>query len=105
MTIDANDLREFIGSTEDDDVAFIERCYNEAVALINLALASAFRPVPEVIEERLVLEVGNELYKRKNASGANSQFAAYDGGATPVRSPRDPLAQVRPIIGMYVTRF
>lgn len=103
--MDWNDLKRYIGKEDDDENDFIESCWNDARTLLETATARAFRPVPTGIMDRMTLEVGNELYNRKNAPSGGSQFATFDGGTLPVRGPRDPLSQVRPIIAMYVVSF
>lgn len=103
--MDWNSLKAYIGKEGTDDDTFIEGCFNHAVELLTLATADTFRPVPQGIMDRMVLEVGNELYNRKNAPSGQSQFATYEGGSLPVRGPRDPLSQVRPILAMFVVPF
>ena len=102
---DWNDLKQYIGSEDADEDSYIQSCYDEAVVLVDDALTNAFRLVPEVIRNRWYLEVGNHLYNRKNSLSGTSQFATFEGGATPVRSPRDPLAEIRPMIRRYVVPF
>lgn len=97
-----NSLKAYIGVESNDDDNFIEGCYDHAVILLATATANAFRPIPQGIMDRMILEVGNELYNRKNAPGAQSQYTQFDGSSTPVRAPRDPLTQVRTILAMYV---
>lgn len=98
-------LKEYIDVGDDAKDEVIQNCWDTAVEYIDLALASAFRPVPENTLNRLYLEVGHELFKRRDAPSGASQFAVFEGGTLPVRGPRDPLAQVRPIIGMFVCPF
>ena len=105
MSMDWQSLKSFIGSEDVNDDAYIVDCWNEAVLMIDLATIKAFRPIPPAIKDRLYLEVGNELFNRKNAPSGGSQFAVFDGGTQPVRGPRDPMSQVRPIIRQYVVCF
>lgn len=102
--MDWNDLKAYIGAGEDDN-EIIEQCFDDAVTLLGTATSSAFRPIPAGVMDRMILEVGHELYNRKNTPSGSSMFTGYDGGAVPVRAPRDPLSQVRPIIAMYVVPF
>lgn len=97
-----NNLKTYIGTSGSEDDNFIQGCFDHAVILLTTATASAFRPIPEGIMDQMVLEVGNELYNRKNAPGAQSQYTQFDGSSVPVRAPRDPLTQVRSILAMYV---
>jgi len=97
------DLKTYIGSEDINEDAYIEGCWDSAVVLIDAELALAFRPCPDAIKSRMYLEVGNELYNRRNAVSGSSQFAVFEGGATqPVRGARDPLAQIRPLLARYV---
>ncbi len=103
--MDWNDLKDYIGVDNDEESGVITDCWDSAVELIDLAVDTAWRPIPESILNRLYLEVGNALYDRRNAPSGQSQFATFEGGALPVRGPRDPLAQVRPILALYVAPF
>lgn len=100
--MDWTNLKAYIGKETTDDDNFIEGCFDHAVILVTQATADAFRPIPQGIMDEMVLEVGNELYNRKNAPSGQSMYATFDGGSMPVRAPRDPLTMVRPIIAMYV---
>ena len=102
MATDWLSLKSYIGSEDVNEDTYIQECWNEAVLMIDLALIKAFRPVPVAIKDRMYKEVGSELYNRKNAPSGGSQFATFDGGTQPVRGPRDPMSQVRPMIRQYV---
>lgn len=104
-TFDWTALKAYIGVEGSQDDSFITDCFIDAQLLISDVIADAFRPVPEGILKRMVLEVGQELYNRKNAPSGSSMFASYDGGAQPVRAPRDPLNMIRPMLAMYVVPF
>lgn len=103
--VDWNDLKGYIGAESDTENEYIASCFTVASLLVNGAIGAAFRPVPQELVDRMVLEVGHELYNRKNAPSGGSQFATYDGGTLPVRGPRDPLSQIRPILASYVVPF
>lgn len=103
--MDWNELKKYIGVKTNDNDAFIKRCYDDAVILIDMQLANAFRECPESIREHMILEVGMSLYNRKNAPGPQSQMTQFDGTAVPVRAPRDHLYSVRPILGQFVVPF
>lgn len=102
---DWNDLKDYVGSKDSNKDSFIETCYNTAVVLVDDALETAWREVPETVLSMLYLEVGSELFKRKDAPSGTSMYAQFDGGSVPLRGPRDPLSQVRPIINRYVVAF
>ena len=102
--MDYNDLKQFLNIKTNDRDAEIKGCYNEAIILVDTAIAKPFRPVPTEVRDRLIREVGATLYRRKNAP-ATGQYSEYDGGAVPVRTPRDPFYEVRSILAMYVVTF
>lgn len=81
-----------------------ERAFDAASAMINEALVGAYREVPEIVKDQLILEVAHTLYKRKDSPGAASQGVEY-GTGQPVMGPRDPLQQVMPTIRRYVLPF
>lgn len=103
--MDYNDLKDFLGTTGDDEDTFVESCWDNARLLLETATARAFRPVPDGLLDRMTLEVGAELYNRKSAPSGGSNYQTYEGGTFPVRAPRDPLTQVRPLLAIYVTGF
>lgn len=103
--MDWNNLKTYIGDEEFDNDEYIQSCWTVASILTTKAFATATGPVPQEVLDRVALEVGAELYKRKDAPSGTSQFATFDGGSVPVRGPRDPLSQVRPIINAYVVPF
>lgn len=97
-------LKDFLDSQTEEDT-FVESCWDDARLLLETATANAFRPVPDSLMDRMTLEVGSELYNRKSAPSGGSQYQTYEGGTFPVRSPRDPLTQVRPMLAMFVVGF
>ena len=91
----------------------VEDACLEAVALVDRYITdhgivrySVFDPVataqglPEEIEFRAIIEVGAELYHRKNAKNAVTQFATADTIA-PVRIARDPMIAARPLLAPW----
>ena len=52
------------------------------------------------VQERAVLEVGSELFHRRNAPNGVAQFAALDGA--PIRVARDPMVAARPLLSPYL---
>lgn len=56
--------------------------------------------IPDQIAQRAVLEVGSELYHRKNAPNGVAQFATLDSPA--VKIARDPMVAARPILAPYL---
>lgn len=103
MTVTVEQLRTYIGAPSSED-AEIGEDLAAAEAMVTDVLQDAFRPVPESIRDRLVKEVGHELYRRRDSPTGSSQFADFTTGQ-PVRGPRDPLTQVWPTIRRYVAPF
>lgn len=97
MMTTAADLRAYVGATADDD-AYLTKCVSEATTMVAEHIGDA--TVPEDIEDRAVLEVGSELYHRRQAPHGVAQFGAFDGA--PVRVSRDPMNVARPILAPYV---
>lgn len=96
--ISATDLREYVGAGTVDE-AFAAECVATADALVSAFVGSA--EIPAEIRDRAVLEVGSELFHRRQAPNGIAQFAAADG--TPgVRVARDPMVAARPILAPFV---
>jgi hypothetical protein len=53
--------------------------------------------------KRCYLEVGSELFHRRNAPMGVAQYATYDGA--PANTARDPLVGVYPLLNRYMVRF
>ena len=87
----------FVGASE-NDAAYVEQCWDEAVAHVNTYVGSY--DVPSAILNRCYIEAGSELYHRRSAPMGVAQFATFDGNA--VRVARDPLVGVKPILAPYV---
>lgn len=93
MTAEA--LRDYVGTTDDP---FVDQCWDEALALVTAYVGSAV--VPQVILDRATLEVGSELFHRRNAPNGVAQFASLDGA--PIRVARDPMLGAYPILNRYL---
>lgn len=100
----ATDLRAFIKAGAAVTDQQLTDALNVAGELLDDALAGAFKTVPDDVRHQLDLEVGAEVYRRRDGITGQSQYAQLDG-LTPVAGPRDPLTRVRPIIGRYVVPF
>lgn len=77
------------------DEAFVADCINQSVALVERFIGEA--SVPSAIVDRAVLEVGSELYHRKQAPNGIAQFATADGQSA-IRVARDPMIAAYPIL-------
>lgn len=99
------DLKEWVGVNHDQEDVRLQSMWVSAVSMVDLAVSGAWRPVPEEVLNLMYLEVGAQLYERRNAPVTNSQFVGYEGNPVPVRMPRDPLTTIRPILNKYVTQI
>lgn len=80
---------------------FADQCWDEADALVTAYISEAnLDAVPEEIIGRATLEVGAELFHRKNTKNGLSQFATADGQA--VRIARDPMVAAYPLLNRYL---
>lgn len=95
--MDADDLGEYV-KANDDDSAFVHECWDSAVALIANKIGT--HAVPVTIVDRARLEVGAELFHRRQAPNGVAQFAALDGA--PVRVARDPMVAANAILDPYL---
>lgn len=87
-------------TTSEADSAFIEGCLEEAIALVDHRCGAAKEIVPLAALQRAYIEVGSELYNRKQAPNGISQFAAADGSA--IRIARDPMVAAEPILRSFL---
>lgn len=79
-------------------VDYLAETLREAFELVERACGSAV--VPEAVRSRAIIEVGSELFHRKQAPNGISQFAAPDG--SPMRVARDPMNAARAILAPYL---
>lgn len=99
---DASKLAAYVGAAAGD--AYVADCWVSAQQLVakHLVSADVAATVPADVLARAVIEVGSELYHRKNAPSGVAQFADLDG-YSPVRVARDPMVAARPILAPYIT--
>ena len=93
----ADDLRNYVGAGQGDD-EFLTDCLAQAQALITSYTRDTQVPLP--VLEGCLLQVGSELYHRRNAPSGIAQFSSMDG--TPMRVSKDPMASVYLILNRYV---
>lgn len=112
MTVTAAQLATFVGldldaldtADREAEEARVSSALAAAIIDLDIVLAKAFRPVPPATRTRLELEVGHAYYKRQDSPSGNSQSVDFSSGL-PVAGPRDPLAQVMPIIRRFILPF
>lgn len=92
----ATDLQDYVGAAEAND--YVQACWDEASDLVGVYVGDVEVPAP--VLHRAILEVGSELYHRKNSPQGVAQFAALDGA--PVRVARDPMVGAYPILSRFV---
>lgn len=102
MTVSDEQLAERLGVNLAKEGVALEVARVRAVSttLLTSALAQAFREVPEDIHDECLLSVAKAVHDRKRTT--NGVAGTTMDGAVPVRSPRDPLASIRPILAGYV---
>lgn len=93
------DLATYVQAGE-TNTEFVSSCLAEATELVDTAIQGA--TVPESVYKRAVLEVGADLYYRRENRSGIAVFGTADGGTIPLRTNRDPLAAARPLLQQYV---
>ncbi|MGF6821179.1 hypothetical protein M2317_000065 [Microbacterium sp. ZKA21] len=81
--------------------AFAGACWAQAAALVAQHVGAV--SVPAAILERATLEVGAELFHRRDTKNGVSQFASPDTGAA-IRIARDPMVAAYPLLAAFVGR-
>ena len=94
----ADDLSQYVGANA-DDTAFVASCWARADALVTQYIG--FAGVPWAILNGAILDVGSELYHRRNSPSGIAQFATA-GDASPVRLARDPMTSVYPVLARFL---
>ena len=80
------------------DMTFVEECWAQATELVDHRIGDA--PVPDAIRDRAVLEVGADLWHRRQT---RSGVATFDGGDyTPMRVTRDPMKAAADLLKPYL---
>jgi len=94
-----DDLLNFVGGNQSDR-DFVEKCLAQAQMLVN-AYCIRTPEVPEEILDNAYLQVGSELFHRRNAPSGIAQFSSLDG-TSPVRVAKDPMTSVYPLLNRWV---
>ena len=94
-----DDLLNFVGGNQSDR-DFVSKCLAQAIMLVN-AYCIRTPEVPEDILDNAYLQVGSELFHRRNAPSGIAQFSSLDG-TSPVRVAKDPMTSVYPLLNRWV---
>ena len=98
--VTTDDLLDFVGGQESDR-DFAEKCLAQAMMLTNAYCLRA--EVPEEILDNSYLQVGSELFHRRNAPSGIAQFSSLDG-TSPIRVAKDPMMSVYHLLDRWVQR-
>lgn len=99
MALSVDDLARYVNTDATSDATYLASVLAEAEALVAVYVGEAI--VPEPILNRASLEVGSELFHRRNAPNGVAQFAS-EAGAQPLRIARDPMVGAYPILNRFV---
>ena len=94
-----DDLLDYVGAQESDR-DYLSKCLAQAIMLVN-AYCVRTPEIPEDVLDGAYLQVGSELFHRKNAPSGIAQFSSLDG-STPVRVAKDPMTSVYPLLNRWV---
>jgi hypothetical protein len=99
--MDYTNLESYVGA-DTSDSAYVEQCWGEALSLVSAYVGTVdpVQVIPAEILDRAALEVGSELYHRRQAPNGVSQFASFDGA--PIRVARDPMLSAYPLLQRYL---
>lgn len=93
-----SDLNEYVGASP-EHWGLADECWSTASALVARYVGSV--QIPEAVRKRATLEVGAELFHRRNAPGGITQFATL-GDASPVRMARNPMVAAYPLLDPFL---
>ena len=94
-----DDLLDYVGGNQSDR-DFVSKCLAQAIMLVN-AYCIRTPEVPEEILDNAYLQVGSELFHRRNAPSGIAQFSSLDG-TSPVRVAKDPMTSIYPLLNRWV---
>lgn len=95
-------LSEYAGADLLRDSDSLTRALAVAVALVDSAFESAWRPVPEAIRDEVVLRTAFNIFKQGGTDTGNSFVSAEGNGLPGVAN--DPLQKSWPLIKRYINR-
>lgn len=92
------DLARYVSAALPADQPFIDKSWAAAVLLVDKTIDG--KPVPGDARHRACLEVGADLFFRRQTRNGVAGFA--DADLNPYRVSRDPLAGGRPILAPWL---
>jgi hypothetical protein len=93
-------LLAYVGGTQ-GDLEYVGKCLVQAIMMVN-AYVIRTPLIPQEILDACYIQVGSELFHRRNAPSGIAQFSSLDG-SNPVRVAKDPMTSVYPILNRWVT--
>lgn len=79
---------------------YVAECATEAADMVALPVSKAPAPVPASVVARAVLEVGKELFDRRQSRNGIAGLDSPD--FTPMRIARDPMKAAHPYLAPYL---
>lgn len=79
---------------------YVVDCANEAFDMVAWPVSKAVTPVPESVVARAVLEVGKELFDRRQSRNGIAGLDSPD--FAPMRIARDPMKAAQPFLAPYL---
>lgn len=76
----------------------VERCLEVAIAAVESLVECAFRTVPQALIDDSVVRAGRAVFESTGRGGGGVPQGTQVGTEGGVRGPRDPLANVRPLL-------
>jgi hypothetical protein len=92
-------LLDYVGGNQ-SDLEYVGKCLVQAIMLVN-AYCIRTPLIPQEILDNAYLQVGSELFHRRNAPSGIAQFSSLDG-TSPVRIAKDPMTSVYPLLNRWV---
>lgn len=99
MAVTVQTLAGYVNADATAEATYLASVLAEATALVDAYVGEA--TVPPSILDRATLEVGSELFHRRQAPNGVAQFAS-EQGAQPLRIARDPMVGAYPILNRFV---
>lgn len=98
MAINVEDFADYIGADIEEHSVALTRALSVASTLVALELVNQYRVMEEDVKDQVVLDVAYAVYRRADNNAGTGQYE----DTSAIRTPNDPLQQVRPILRKYV---